>query len=87
LKHNKQLEKELKVSKKEIFFEKYNIIFILDPLILNRWFNDNVHYPYPDNKTKNKLSVECELTIDQITKWMANKRFRRNLTSIKNRKI
>jgi hypothetical protein len=45
-------------------------------VILNEWYNNNVHYPYPSDETVEQLSQAADITPLQVKKWMANKRVR-----------
>jgi hypothetical protein len=46
--------------------------------ILNRWFNENQEYPYPDDNMTNILAKEANISAKQVRKWFANKRVRSN---------
>ncbi|XP_069106617.1 uncharacterized protein [Argopecten irradians] len=45
-------------------------------LILTKWYEDHVSYPYPSDLEVQQLCVSCGLTKTQVKKWMANKRVR-----------
>lgn len=46
--------------------------------ILNRWFVENVDYPYPDEHMTHLLAKEANISAKQVRKWFANKRVRSN---------
>lgn len=46
--------------------------------ILNKWFNENQEYPYPDDNMTNILAKEANISAKQVRKWFANKRVRSN---------
>lgn len=46
--------------------------------ILNRWFNENLNFPYPDETMTNLLAKEASISPKQVRKWFANKRVRSN---------
>ncbi|KAL0488040.1 hypothetical protein AKO1_015233 [Acrasis kona] len=44
--------------------------------ILQQWFSENTHYPYPGVEEKARLQKETQLTMTQINNWFINKRGR-----------
>lgn len=46
--------------------------------VLNRWFEDNQDYPYPDETTTRDLARTANISTKQVRKWFANKRVRSN---------
>lgn len=44
--------------------------------ILDTWFEDNLSNPYPSRDQTLHLAMDCELSVEQIRKWFANKRNR-----------
>ena len=42
--------------------------------ILNKWLAENKDIPYANKEEKNRLSLECNLTVQQVTFWMSNQR-------------
>ena len=46
--------------------------------ILNKWFYENLDYPYPDESMTNVLAKEANISAKQVRKWFANKRVRSN---------
>jgi hypothetical protein len=46
--------------------------------ILNKWFYENLDYPYPDEAMTNFLAKEAHISPKQVRKWFANKRVRSN---------
>jgi len=44
--------------------------------VLNQWFNANLANPYATLEQKAQLAQETQLTIEQVTVWLKNKRFR-----------
>lgn len=49
--------------------------------ILNKWFEENQDYPYPDDNMTNALAKEANISAKQVRKWFANKRVRSNKCS------
>jgi hypothetical protein len=49
--------------------------------ILNKWFEENQDYPYPDDNMTNTLAKEANISAKQVRKWFANKRVRSNKCS------
>ena len=43
-------------------------------IILNEWFNENILFPYPTKEIKEQLADKTNLTVQQVTFWMSNKR-------------
>jgi hypothetical protein len=44
--------------------------------ILSTWFNANLDHPYASDEEKEKLAAQAEITVDQVTTWLSNKRSR-----------
>ena len=44
--------------------------------VLNKWFNENREYPYPDDAITDLLAQEANISSKQVKKWFANKRVR-----------
>lgn len=49
-------------------------------LILNQWYEEHVHNPYPTDEEKQELASKCNISISQVKSWFANKRNRTNNT-------
>ncbi|XP_060069130.1 uncharacterized protein LOC132549232 [Ylistrum balloti] len=45
-------------------------------VILTKWYEEHISYPYPSDFEVQQLCVSCGLTKTQVKKWMANKRVR-----------
>jgi len=45
-------------------------------LKLKNWFATNLDYPYPSSKTKSQLAVATGLSIQQVSKWFTNERYK-----------
>ena len=54
----------------------------LQKSVLNKWFNANLSNPYATLQQKAQLAQETQLTIEQVTVWLKNKRFRSKKTQI-----
>lgn len=48
--------------------------------ILTAWFNDNRDHPYADGAEAAALAAQCQLSVAQLRKWLANRRLRTNST-------
>ncbi|TMS36322.1 hypothetical protein L596_003513 [Steinernema carpocapsae] len=44
--------------------------------VLTRYFNTHVDSPYPNEEDKEKLALECHITVAQVSNWFGNKRIR-----------
>lgn len=44
--------------------------------LLNEWFEKHLDHPYPTIEEKRELSVRGDITVEQVTRWFANKRSR-----------
>jgi len=44
--------------------------------ILKKWLFDHLFHPYPTEDEKNSLSLQCGLTLNQISNWFINARRR-----------
>ena len=51
--------------------------------ILNKWFDEHGNRPYPNKKEKQDLARRCNMTINQLSTWFNNKRYRSNCTKTK----
>jgi secreted Zn-dependent insulinase-like peptidase len=41
--------------------------------LLNEWFEQHLDYPYPTEREKRLLSRRCDITVEQLSRWFANK--------------
>ena len=48
--------------------------------ILNQWYEDHIHNPYPTDLEKQQLANQCAINAGQVKSWFANKRNRTNNT-------
>ena len=48
--------------------------------IMNKWYFEHLHYPYPSDNEKLQLATQGGITVSQVTCWFANKRNRSNHT-------
>ena len=48
--------------------------------ILNQWYEANLYNPYPTEEQKEELARKTGLSIEQVKRWLANKRSRANNT-------
>ena len=56
--------------------------------LMTAWYDNNVNNPYLTQQEAINLSTKCQLTVEQVKKWMANKRMRnKNTKQHKRRKI
>jgi hypothetical protein len=46
--------------------------------ILNQWFDAHIQHPYPIAEEKVALSMACDISLQQVISWFANKRNRTN---------
>jgi hypothetical protein len=46
--------------------------------VLNEWFEQHLGHPYPTEREKRLLSRRCDITVEQLSRWFANKRTRSN---------
>ena len=44
--------------------------------LLNEWFEQHMDHPYPTEEEKKLLSSRCDITVEQVSRWFANKRTR-----------
>ena len=44
--------------------------------LLNQWFEEHLDHPYPTEEEKKQLSSRGEITMEQVSRWFANKRSR-----------
>ena len=44
--------------------------------LLNEWFEQHLDHPYPTEGEKRLLSTRCDITVEQVSRWVANKRTR-----------
>ena len=44
--------------------------------LLNEWFDQHLDHPYPTEQEKRLLSARGDLTVEQVSRWFANKRSR-----------
>jgi len=44
--------------------------------ILESWFQNNLHYPFPSFEEKLILSTRCQLTTTQVNNWFGNRRIK-----------
>ena len=44
--------------------------------LLNEWFEEHLDNPYPTEEEKKLLSSCCDITVEQVSRWFANKRAR-----------
>ena len=44
--------------------------------LLNEWFEQHLDHPYPTEQEKRLLSARGDLTVEQVSRWFANKRSR-----------
>lgn len=44
--------------------------------LLNEWFEQHLDHPYPTEGEKRTLSARCDITVEQVSRWFANKRTR-----------
>lgn len=44
--------------------------------LLNEWFEQHLDHPYPMEEEKKLLSSHCAITVEQVSRWFANKRTR-----------
>lgn len=44
--------------------------------LLNEWFMQHLDHPYPTEEEKRVLSTRCDITVEQVSRWFANKRTR-----------
>ena len=52
---------------------------------MNQWFDSNLHNQYLSPKIKKILANKSNLTENQVTKWLQNKRARQNKSKITKR--
>lgn len=55
---------------------KGRLISIEATQILTNWYESHVQYPYPNDEEVDDLCLMTSLTVQQVKKWMANKRVR-----------
>ncbi|KAI6238577.1 Homeobox protein ceh-20 [Aphelenchoides fujianensis] len=51
--------------------------------ILNRYFQEHIHNPYPSEDDKAELARLCKININQISNWFGNRRIRYKKSLIK----
>ena len=44
--------------------------------LLNEWFEQHLDHPYPTEEEKKLFSSRCDITVEQVSRWFANKRTR-----------
>ena len=44
--------------------------------IMRHWYEANLDHPYPDTTTTEELAKAGQITIEQVKKWLSNKRMR-----------
>ena len=44
--------------------------------LLEQWYNNNKHYPYPSLDIINCLAINSNSTIDKVKRWFCNRRYR-----------
>jgi len=44
--------------------------------LLNQWFFEHIHDPYPSDEEKSMLAAQCVLSMNQVNNWFGNKRIR-----------
>ena len=44
--------------------------------LLEQWYNNNKHYPYPSLDIINYLAINSNSTIDKVKRWFCNRRYR-----------
>lgn len=47
---------------------------------MTSWYENNTNNPYLTQQEATNLSTKCHLTVEQVKKWMANKRMRNRNT-------
>jgi hypothetical protein len=51
--------------------------------VMNKWFKEHLKHPYPSQEMAEQIAKNCNITMDQVKKWFANKRMRtRNTKSL-----
>jgi len=48
--------------------------------ILRAWYDDHRDHPYVDGAEAAALAAQCQLSVAQLRKWLANRRLRTNST-------
>ena len=48
--------------------------------LLNEWFNEHIHSPYPTNEEKERLAMKGGITVKQVNAWFSNRRNRSSNT-------
>lgn len=48
--------------------------------VLNQWYEANLSHPYPTDTQREELAAQTGLTVQQVKRWLANKRSRANNT-------
>ena len=48
--------------------------------ILRAWFDEHREHPYVDGAEAAALATECQLSVAQLRKWLANRRLRTSST-------
>ena len=51
--------------------------------LLNEWFEQHFDNPYPSEEEKKTLSTRCEITLEQVARWFANKRSRNKTKTVR----
>ena len=55
--------------------------------ILNEWFERHLDFPYPSEDEKRLLASQCDITVEQVSNWLSNKRCRsKSIKTVRRRK-
>ncbi|GMT07236.1 hypothetical protein PENTCL1PPCAC_29410, partial [Pristionchus entomophagus] len=47
--------------------------------VMTRWFHENIEHPYYTDEEKNALAIEFNITVQQITNSLGNRRARQKI--------
>eukprot|EP00761_Pharyngomonas_kirbyi_P004708 gb/GECH01004713.1/.p1 GENE.gb/GECH01004713.1/~~gb/GECH01004713.1/.p1 ORF type:complete len:289 (+),score=80.01 gb/GECH01004713.1/:1-867(+) len=73
---NKKPRRRSSEKKKEHDKKEYKRLPPEATEVLNMWFFNHLHDPYPTDSEKKELAERCGLKISQINNWFGNKRMR-----------